>query len=173
MNFRYFYQRSTEYIALRNPGKANIEHLQYIKTIMNDPYTGKLRDVEEYRPLLKNGSSSPPVPLIGQPKISVISGQAKIDIQQWQSYNRIFSVTTEKPSKIRVRTYYYPAWRMYVNQKPFPLSMADDGTIELNLNPGEYTVRLFYSWTYPFILGVIVSIFSIIVLAGYWYKFSW
>ncbi|NES08408.1 MAG: hypothetical protein F6K22_40085, partial [Okeania sp. SIO2F4] len=47
----------------------------------------------EYRPLLKNGSSSPPVPLIGQPKISVISGQAKINIQEWQSYNRIFSVT--------------------------------------------------------------------------------
>ncbi|WP_293076819.1 6-pyruvoyl-tetrahydropterin synthase-related protein [Okeania sp. SIO3B5] len=138
MNFRYFYQRSTEYIALRNPGKANVEHLQYTKTIMNDPYTGKLIDVKEYRPLLKNASSSPPVPLIGQPKISVVTGQATINIQQWQSYNRVFSVTTEKPSNIRVRTYYYPAWRIYVNQKPYALSMANDGTIELKLNPGEY-----------------------------------
>ncbi|MGD1704550.1 6-pyruvoyl-tetrahydropterin synthase-related protein [Dapis sp. BLCC M229] len=172
MNFRYSYKWSNKYIALRNPGRANLEHLQDIKTIMNDPYTGKLRDVEEYRPLLKNGSSSPPVPLIGQPKISVVSGQAKISIQQWQSYNRIFSVTTEKPSQIKIRTYYYPAWRIYLNQKPYPLSMANDGTIELNLNPGEYTVRLFYSWTYPFILGIIISIFSIIILSTYWYKFA-
>ena len=163
MNFRYSYQLSRKYITLRNPGRGSIEHLEHIITILNDPYTGKLRDVEEYRPLIE-GSSSPPVPIIGQPKLSVLKGQATWQIQQWGSYQRIFSVTAETLATIRIRTYSYPAWHLYVNGKSYPLSMAEDGTLALQLEPGSYQIELRYQWTIALILGVILSSLSFVAL---------
>ncbi len=164
VNFRYSYKLSRQFIALRNPGNANIEHLQHILTIFNDPYTDKLRDYKGYRPALNNGRPSPPIPVIGQPKISLLSGQADVEILSWDSYRRRFQVTAQAVSNIRIRTYYYPAWHLYVNQKSHPLMMFDDGTINFKLEPGVYDVELRYQWTPALIGGVILSIFSIIIL---------
>ena len=164
LNFRYSYKLSRQFIALRNPGQANIEHLKYIQTILNDPYTDKLRDYRGYRPALKNSRSSPPTPVIGQPRISVVNGQAQIQSELWASYERIFKVTAAESSTIRVRTYYYPAWHLYLNHKPHPIAMSDDGTIKFQLEPGVYQVDLRYQWTPAFIAGGILSILSIIVL---------
>ena len=163
MNFRYSYQLSRKYITLRNPGRGNIEHLEHIITILNDPYTDKLRDVEEYRPLIQ-GSSSPPVPLIGQPKLSVLNGQATFQIQKWGSYQRMFSVTAETLATIRIRTYSYPAWHLYVNGKSHPLSMAGDGTLAFQLEPGSYQIELRYQWTIALMLGVMLSSLSFVAL---------
>ncbi|MEA5533420.1 6-pyruvoyl-tetrahydropterin synthase-related protein [Crocosphaera sp. XPORK-15E] len=163
-NFRYSYQQSRQFIGLRNPGRGNIEHLRYIKTILDDPYTDKLRDYAGYRPALTNGRPSPPTPVMGQPRISLINGQAEIQIDQWSSYERIFKITAAEASTIRVRTYYYPAWHLYLDQKPHPIVMADDGTIKFQLEPGVYQVHLRYQRTPAFILGGILSILSIILL---------
>ena len=160
MNFRYSYKLSRKYITLRNPGRGNIEHLQHIKTMIDDPYTDKLRDVREYRPLLINDTSSPLLPIIGQPKISVISGQSEIQIEQWESYHRIFSVTAEKLSKIRVRIYSYPAWNLYINGKSSPVNMSNDGIIEWQLDPGSYNIELRYQKTQAFRLRIILSSLS-------------
>jgi hypothetical protein len=166
VNFRYSYQLSRSLPALHNPGRGIIENLQTITTILSDPYTDKLIDVEEYRPLLKNGN--PAVPVIGQPRVSVLSGQAETQINQWGSYNRIFTVKAEKASTVRIRTYYYPAWHLQVNQKPHPISMSSDGTMELKLEPGIYMVELDYQWTQAFILGGVLSVLSLVALSLFW-----
>ncbi|ACB50778.1 putative membrane protein [Crocosphaera subtropica ATCC 51142] len=163
-NFSYSYKVSRKYVTLRNPGRGSIEHLSHIVTILEDPYTNKLRDVEEYRPLIEEEPSSPPVPLQGQPKLSVMSGEANIEIEQWKSYHRVFSVRVEKSSKLRIRLYYYPAWHLYINQKSSPITMSKDGTIELQLDPGFYNVELRYQWTLAFTIGVIVSFLSFATL---------
>lgn len=164
LNFRYSYKLSRQFITLRNPGKGSIAHLEPIKIALDDPYTDKLRDVREYRPLLKGSNSSPPEPLIGQPRVSVKSGKANIEIEQWDSYNRRLNVTAEDSSIIRIRTYYYPAWNIYINQKSHAIAMADDGTMELKLEPGSYEVELRYQWTPAFIAGIILSILSVVAL---------
>ncbi|BCL39415.1 hypothetical protein NSMS1_58620 [Nostoc sp. MS1] len=166
MNFRYTYQLSRQFPTLRNPGRANIEHLKHIQTIINDPYTDKLRDYKGYIPLLKNGSPSPS-PVIGEPQISIVNGQAQTQIEQWNSYERLFKITAATPSTIRVRTFYYPAWHLYLNQKPHPIVMSDDGTIKFTLEPGLYEVVLRYQWTPAFIAGVIISILSVFLLTGF------
>ncbi len=166
LNFRYSYQLSRSLPTLHNPGRGIIENLETLKTILSDPYTDKLIDVEEYRPLLKNGN--PAVPVIGQPRVSVLSGQAETQINHWGSYNRRFTVKAEKASTVRIRTYYYPAWHLQVNQKPHPISMSSDGTMELKLEQGIYMVELDYQWTQAFILGVVLSVLSLVTLSLFW-----
>jgi hypothetical protein len=164
LNLQYSYRLSRQFITLRNSGRANIDHLQYIQKIIKDPDTDQLRDYQGYRPAPKNGTASPLEPVIGQPRLSLITGKASSQIQYWKSYDRTFSVIAEAPSTIRIRNYYYPAWHLYVNNQPHPLIIADDGTIEFKLNPGSYQVQLRYQATPDFILGIAISIASLIAL---------
>lgn len=162
-NFSSAYKLFRKYPALHNPGNGKVENLDRLKTALYDPYTDKLIDVPEYRPLLKDGK---PVaaPLIGQPPVSVISGKASIQINQWHSYNRLFNVTVEERSTIKIRTYYFPAWHLYVNSKSHPIDLADDGTMQLNLEPGSYQLQLRYQFTQFFIMGIVLSFLSVVTL---------
>ncbi len=181
-NASYSYKLSRALPGLNNPGdltKTTVKNPKYspsnrlniLKLALDEKEISQLPGRVEYLPLTPEGIAATPIPK--QPNIYSLKGEALIKLDQWHSYNRIFNVSATEDTNLKIRTFYYPAWRLYVNDKPYPMIVSDDGTIELKLNPGEYTVRLFYSWTYPFLVGVIISIFSIIVLAGYWYKFSW
>jgi hypothetical protein len=169
-NFKFAYQLSRAYPALHNPGRGKVENIERLKIALYAPYTDKLIDVPEYRPFLKNHRSSPPVPVIGQPPVSVVTGKAAIQINQWNSYNRRFQLTVEENSVIRIRTYYYPAWHLYVNKKNHSIDVSDDGTMELKLEPGFYEVELHYQWTRYFTVGVVLSLFSILALVLFWLK---
>ncbi len=163
-NFAYSYKLARKFPTFNKPGRANIEHLEPVRKALDDPYTDKLIDVPQYIPLLPNGNPAPD-PVIGQPQLSIIKGQASIEINHWGSYNRMFNVTAEELSTIRVRTYYYPAWHLYVNQKSRPIDISEDGTMKLTLEPGSYAVELRYQWTRAFTLGVALSVLSLITLS--------
>ncbi|RMF25669.1 MAG: hypothetical protein D6756_05170, partial [Cyanobacteria bacterium J083] len=66
--------------------------------------------------------------------------------------------------------YYLPAWQLYVNNQSHPLALAQDGTMEFNLQPGSYQVKLIYQWTKAFTIGVILSFLSFLFLVLYWFK---
>ncbi len=180
-NAGYSYNLSRTLSGFNNPGNLNKTALNpkyksedffnVIKLALDEKEISKLQGRVEYLLLTPEGIAAKP--LLDQPPISTVKGKALIEVDQWSSYNRIFSVSATEDTNLKIRTFYYPAWRLSVNDQPYPMIVSDDGTIELKLNPGDYKVRLFYSWTYPFLVGVIISIFSIIILVGYWYKFSW
>ena len=103
-------------------------------------------------------------------KLAVVEGKAKMQLYQWKSYQRNFEVVAEETSVIIIRTYYYPAWHLYVNNQPYPINTSDDGTIKINLEKGNYQLALIYQWTSAFKLGVILSILSCLLLILYWLK---
>ncbi|OKH22034.1 hypothetical protein NIES593_13955 [Hydrococcus rivularis NIES-593] len=87
-------------------------------------------------------------------------------------YYRRFEAIAKEPSTIRIQTYYYPAWHLYLNQKSHPIAMANDGTMELKLEPGSHEVELRYQWTPAFIAGMILSFLSATALVFLWIKSS-
>jgi hypothetical protein len=165
--FHSAYKISRSSISIHNP-KNSDPNLELYKTIVNDPYTDKLFDFPDFSPALTNSPTSRPTPLVGQPKVSVIEGEAEIKIEQWKSYQRIFTITPKEPSIIKVRTYFYPAWHLYINQKAHPIGIVDDGTMNFNLQPGTYTVELRYQWTRYFTIGVALSLVSLVILVLFW-----
>lgn len=198
MNGKFGYQQTRAHPTLHNPGRGKVFVREWIETALYNPYSDKLIDVPEYRPLLDNsiplfyprerytdsgipkeialaqkqGKSPLPTPKIGQSRLKIISGKAEIKLEHWKSYDRQFKVTVLEPSTIRIRTYYYPAWHLYVNNKPYSFKKADDGTIELTLEPGFYNVELLYQKTPAFIAGITLSLLSLGVLVWLGIK-SW
>ena len=167
VNASYGYKLSRKFPTFRNPGKANLEHLELSRLALEEPFTDKLLDVGEYRPVIKQGITSAD-PILGQPKLTVIKGKAKIELYQWKSYQRNFKIVAEELSNIRVRTYYYPAWHLYVNSKPYPIDIFDNGTISFTVEPGNYSVQLVYQKTLAFTWGIIISILSSLIVFIYW-----
>jgi hypothetical protein len=189
-NFHYGYGLTRQSPGLHLPTKGTVFIREWMEIALSDPDSDKLIDVPEYRPLLQNASYSPtvretyknfdqpyieggnayfPVPKIGEAKISLISGEASVDIKEWKSYQRTFEIAATKPSTIRIRTYYYPAWHLYLNEQSYPLNMSEDGTINFEIQPGSYQVKLNYHLTKAFIQGIvlsIISLFSLIILDG-------
>ena len=171
-NTFYSYKLSLTLPGFHNPGnialakekgkwKASIYY--QIKTALEDPYTNKLRGTKEYLPLLNNGqAASAPKP--GQPSVYLKSGKAKINLEHWGSYKRSFQVISEEASTIKIRTYYYPAWHLYINDRIQKINVDRDGIMQVKLDPGIYNLKLDYQWTPTFKAGVILSILSSIVL---------
>ena len=172
-NMRYTYILSLRYSGFNNPGNLTSaevkesrknESFQLIKTALFDPYTNKLKDAHEYYPLLPKTGLPAKKPVIGQPRVSVIKGDTLVKIKRWSSYQRIFNLEAKESSSIRVRTYYYPAWHLYINNQLYPIKISDDGTIKFELKAGSYQANLVYGWTRALILGMITSSLSLILL---------
>ncbi len=162
-NAGYGYKLARKFPTFRNAGKANLEHLEPARLALEEPFTDKLIDVEEYRPVIERGVASSD-PILEQPEVSVVEGEAKIELQQWKSYQRSFQIIAQEPSTIRIRTYYYPAWHLYVNNESYPVDVFNDGTISFTVQPGNYSVRLVYQRTAASTWGIIVSLASIFIL---------
>ncbi len=111
-------------------------------------------------------------PLLENLRSHVASGEAEVQIQQWRSYKRSFSIEARKASTIAIRTYYYPAWHLYVNRQSYPIDVSDEGTIQLSLEPGSHTVELYYQWTPSFKTGLAIGFLSLSTLVFYWIRIS-
>ena len=134
-----------------------------------------MRGTKEYLPLLSNGeAASSPQP--GQPVVYLQSGKAKINVEHWGSYKRSLQVVVEEKSILKIRTYYYPAWHLYINDRIQMIDVDRDGIIKVKLNPGTYNLQLYYQWTLALKIGIILSGLSLVALifinirpvANYW-----
>jgi hypothetical protein len=181
INFHYGYVLSRQNPTLHSGGKGRVFVKEWLETIFYDPYSDKLIDVPEFRPLIhdkipsnyprerytdagipyiEKGSASFPIPALGEPRYSLIQGRAEIILSKWENYEKEFKITVTETSVIKIRTYTYPAWHLYVNNQSYPILQADDGTILLNLYPGSYQVLLRYEWTPAFTAGFVLSFLS-------------
>lgn len=162
-NFHYGYKLSRSLPTINNPGRGKVANLEHLKIALNEPYTDKLIDVRPYRPLI-NGGFAAPDPIIGQPPVTVVDGEAKVKIDHWGSYERQLQVAVTEPATVRIRTYYYPGWHLFVAGKPQEIKVPADGTMTLQLPAGSHTVQLRYQWTKAFSVGIILSLVSVLIL---------
>lgn len=186
-NFEYSYTLSRKLPNLNQPTKGVVPLKEWFEIALFDNYSEKSVDVPEYRPRLldqtfdinareyypknsqgiyipevRGGKAYFPVPKLNESKVSVVEGKADIEIKNWSSYTREFTINTIEPLDIRIRTYYYPAWNLEINHRSYDIQMLKDGTIGFNLQPGYYQGKLTYQLTPAFKLGLFCSGLSLI-----------
>ncbi|MEG3440276.1 6-pyruvoyl-tetrahydropterin synthase-related protein [Pannus brasiliensis CCIBt3594] len=183
--------------ALHSPTQGKVFIREWLEIMLRDPFSDKLVDVPEYRPPIPPRGDYPPftrerysdsgipltsaedrariplpVPEIGQPRVSLIDGRARFEIEKWDSYFRRLKVEATTPATLRVRLFYYPAWRLSVNGQSRPLEKADDGTVLVKVEPGTSTVELSYGLTDALIAGIAIAFGSLSIVLGYGF-FLW
>jgi hypothetical protein len=121
-------------------------------------------DVEEYRPHeLRDGEMVVFTPEPDQPRATIESGTVMVD--RWESKARSLTVNTNEATKLTVRIYDYPAWKVRVNNQLVTTERSEQGTLSISVPAGASEVSIRYGWTRAGLIGMILSGLSVVGLA--------
>ncbi|AFZ46054.1 hypothetical protein Cyast_0070 [Cyanobacterium stanieri PCC 7202] len=189
VNFQYGYNLTRQSPGLNAQTQGVVSSREWMEIALFEPLSEKLLDVPEFRPQIISpyefnpdvrestpvidGIPTPniiggnpyfPVPKLNKPKMEVLQGEGDIFIENWSSYVRNFRINVNQQSRIKIRTYYYPAWTLKINDQMHDIDILEDGTIGFSLDQGIYQGTLNYNMTPAFAWGILLSILSIIFL---------
>jgi hypothetical protein len=69
----------------------------------------------------------------------------KLSVHEWKSARRSFAVTTDRPTTINVRTFWFPGWKVTTNgQVTTPAIRPEDGTIQFPVGEGTSEVQVVF-----------------------------
>lgn len=67
-----------------------------------------------------------------------------VDIENWESSDRMFNIAAGEAVNARIATFYYPYWKGEVNGSAVEVSAAEDGTILIPIPSEQAEIRLFF-----------------------------
>ena len=114
-------------------------------------------------PMAKNVTDSSNAQAHGQPAGTGEDG--RVEIKKWGSAERTFTVSTPGPATVRVRTFYFPGWRAYIDGGETGIrSEPKTGAILVDVPPGMHEVRLRFTDTWPRTVGAAITLVTFAVL---------
>jgi hypothetical protein len=122
-----------------------------------------LVDVPEYR---ARGVTLGMPPEVDHPLLSwKEGGQSGLDLRQWRFGYRQFQAdnSQDQPRPVLLRMFYYPAWRIRVDDRWVTTEKSEQGQLQITIPPGQHQVQVAYLGTLADWLGCGVSL---VTLAG-------
>jgi hypothetical protein len=100
-------------------------------------------------------------------QISVIAGEIDIQPQTISGIKRIWNLDITSPGIIRLNTFYFPGWQVYLDGKKYPVETDGTGKMLLAVSEGQHTIKLLFENTFPRKVGNYVSLISLVFLILY------
>ena len=98
--------------------------------------------------------------MAGEPP-AVCEGSCRVQILDWSPTRRELLVSSPQPTRVVLRTYYFPGWRGELrSSEPLPLRVGPEpgtGRIEIAVPAGDNRVVVRFTTTPPRVIGGIVS----------------
>jgi hypothetical protein len=89
------------------------------------------------------------------------AGPVQVRIQKWDSQSKIFTAEVSHPTKLDLRLFNYPAWRVEVNDRVTPVETQDvTGQMVIPIQPGLNSVKITFARTWDRTLGIFISTMS-------------
>jgi len=120
-------------------------------------------DLPEYLPKTAElevvNDTSPDMPLLS-------AGAAFVsEIIRWGNADRLFTVDSEKPVILTVKTFHFPGWRAWVDGSEVPVGVQEStGAMLVDVPAGRHEVRLCFTDTWPRKAGKAISIVTLALL---------
>ena len=80
------------------------------------------------------------------PTILSSNQEAKITLIKWLSHDRIFQVFSDVGHELRLRTFYFPGWNIYIDEIQANLSTTS-GCMVVHVPPGRHEIRVRFELT--------------------------
>ena len=96
-----------------------------------------------------------------------MDGTGKAEIVKWKPAERIIKIMANDSLTVRIRTFNFPGWTVYINGIPAVIK-SEDGTraILVDVPKGSHFLKLNFKDTPIRIIGKIVSLLSFIILSA-------
>jgi 6-pyruvoyl-tetrahydropterin synthase related domain len=86
-------------------------------------------------------------------------------ISRWGYVDRKFSIDAPEGALLRVRTFYFPGWRAWLDGANIPIGVEDKtGAMLIKVPPGKHSVELRFTDTWPRKAGWIISMLTLTAL---------
>lgn len=99
-------------------------------------------------------------------RVSVLSGIAQFDVNEWKSEKRVISIKASTPALLRVSTFYYPGWKAAIDGKNTKIMIEKNtGVMLLDIPKGEHTLELRFKDTPLRYYSKVISFISCFIIA--------
>jgi hypothetical protein len=120
---------------------------------------------EEYRPNLDNNPNWKQTNFRQDfsPVIRSSDPSCDIEILEWYSHKKIFEVFSIGGHQIRLRTFYFPGWNVYIDGKPAEIRMdTQTGAMIIQIPGGKHEIAVKFENTPIRKVSLYISIFSLL-----------
>jgi hypothetical protein len=117
-------------------------------------------EASEYAPVIQKTHLAVPEPRPTQPPAPLVFSDAQAQVRRWSSYDRELLAHATVPTKLKIRTFYFPGWTAYIDGQRVPVEQADDGLIQIELPAGLHEVEARFERTIWERLGILISAIS-------------
>jgi len=98
-------------------------------------------------------------------RIIIIEGEGKAEITVWKSAERAIAVNALKPLILKVRTFNFPGWKAYVDDRQTKLRTTEgEGAMLIDIPKGKHALTLKFQDTPIRYYSKIISLFSFVIL---------
>ncbi len=135
-----------------------------IVEMLDNQQTGQgYEGTDEYVPASSDGYDiAQDAPLV----VAKGAGPAQISVQQWEAQSKLFTVEASLPSKLYLRLFNYPAWKVKVNGRVIPAeTFAGTGQMVIPVQAGTNRVRITFARTWDRMIGMLISLLTAFLLA--------
>jgi hypothetical protein len=118
---------------------------------------------EEYEPIWVQQRPATPA----EERLSLLSGAGSVSAVNLSSSRYLFRATITAAARLRINTFYFPGWTLYVDGQERPVDYGNpQGVMEFSLEPGEHRIEVLFADT-PFRqAGVGLSLLALCALAA-------
>lgn len=98
------------------------------------------------------------------PEVAVEDGGGQVRLDEWSPESKFFSVAVAKPSRLVLRLFNYPAWKIEVNGQAVTAEAEEDtGQMIITVEAGKNSVRIVFSRTWDRTLGGAISAVALMI----------
>ena len=106
--------------------------------------------------------------------LEFLSAQGSFTTLEKKSNRQIYEVEITKPGSLIIQTYYFPGWKVWVDEKPVELKPMSDplrlGRLILDVTNGKHQIVAKFTDTPIRFIGNVLSIFSWLSIIAYFIK---
>lgn len=100
-----------------------------------------------------------------QESVEILRGQGAIAILEWKSTKRVFKITAQKPTTVRLKTLYFPGWKAYINSiETEIITEKDTGAMLIDIPQGSHKIEFSFVDTPVRYYGKLISLFSVFLI---------
>jgi hypothetical protein len=96
-------------------------------------------------------------------KVTIIEGKGKAEVIRWSSDEKIITTTAVVPMELRLRSFYFPGWKVYKDGMAADIEIEKRrGTILVSVPKGQHTIEIRFQDTPVRYYGKMISLVSLL-----------
>ena len=102
---------------------------------------------------------------VGKQHVIILEGRGNAEVVLWQSAERIVEINASEPVTLRIRTFYFPGWRAYLDGVETPIKRHENiGAMLVSIPRGIHTLVLKFEDTPIRYISKLITVFSLFVV---------